>query len=160
MFTSPLLYHHSLPTVRTATDPKTGRRFSFVDSGVHNYPYRSGHRGRRNTIAVVTPSATAGNETAATTATGASARQAQGGDTEEAETANTTYAQDKELDPNEPVFRLRRSSFEAAPGFSKGGSMSKVVRGVKNITKGYSSVQVKVRNGMSDSTDAWATVAM
>ena len=26
--------------------------------------------------------------------------------------------------------------------------MSKVVRGVKNITKGYSSVQVKVRNGM------------
>ena len=25
--------------------------------------------------------------------------------------------------------------------------MSKVVRGVKNITKGYSSVQVKVRNG-------------
>lgn len=26
--------------------------------------------------------------------------------------------------------------------------MSKVVRGVKNITKGYSAVQVKVRNGM------------
>jgi hypothetical protein len=25
--------------------------------------------------------------------------------------------------------------------------MSKVVRGVKNITKGYSSVQVKVRDG-------------
>lgn len=28
------------------------------------------------------------------------------------------------------------------------GSMSKVVRSVKNVTKGYSSVQVKVRNGM------------
>lgn len=27
--------------------------------------------------------------------------------------------------------------------------MSKVVRSVKNVTKGYSSVQVKVRNGMS-----------
>lgn len=26
--------------------------------------------------------------------------------------------------------------------------MSKVVRGVKNITKGYTNVQVKVRNGM------------
>ncbi len=26
--------------------------------------------------------------------------------------------------------------------------MSKVVRGVKNLTKGYSTVQVKVRNGM------------
>lgn len=25
--------------------------------------------------------------------------------------------------------------------------MSKVIRGVKNVTKGYSSVQVKVRNG-------------
>lgn len=60
---------------------------------------------------------------------------------------NTTYAQDKEKDPNEPVFQLRRSSIESAPAFSKGSSMSKVVRGVKNITKGYSSVQVKVRNG-------------
>lgn len=28
--------------------------------------------------------------------------------------------------------------------------MSKVVRSVKNVTKGYSSVQVKVRNGMRD----------
>jgi hypothetical protein len=27
--------------------------------------------------------------------------------------------------------------------------MSKVVRSVKNVTKGYSSVQVKVRNGTS-----------
>ena len=27
--------------------------------------------------------------------------------------------------------------------------MSKVVRSVKNVTKGYSSVQVKVRNGLS-----------
>lgn len=26
--------------------------------------------------------------------------------------------------------------------------MSKVIRGVKNVTKGYSNVQVKVRNGM------------
>ena len=38
--------------------------------------------------------------------------------------------------------------------------MSKVVRGVKNITKGYSSVQVKVRNGMDESHQscrkAWA----
>ena len=121
MFTSPLLYHHSLPTVRTITDPKTGRRFSVVDSGVHNYPYR-----RRNTIAVVQ------NETA----------------TADPPSANTTYAEDKEKDPSEPVFVLRRSSIESAPAFSKGGGMSKVVRGVKNITKGYSSVQVKVRNGM------------
>lgn len=29
-------------------------------------------------------------------------------------------------------------------------TMSKVVRSVKNVTKGYSSVQVKVRNGMRD----------
>ena len=42
----------------------------------------------------------------------------------------------------------RRSTFETAPAYRKGGAMSKVVRGVKNITKGYSSVQVKVRNGM------------
>ncbi|KAL9039395.1 MAG: hypothetical protein Q9180_002554 [Flavoplaca navasiana] len=31
--------------------------------------------------------------------------------------------------------------------------MSKVVRGVKNITKGYSNVQVKVRNATSN--DPW-----
>lgn len=37
----------------------------------------------------------------------------------------------------------RRSSFETAPIIK----MSKVVRSVKNVTKGYSSVQVKVRNG-------------
>lgn len=28
--------------------------------------------------------------------------------------------------------------------------MSKVVRSVKNVTKGYSAVEVKVRNGMLD----------
>jgi epsin len=28
--------------------------------------------------------------------------------------------------------------------------MAKVIRSVKNVTKGYSSVQVKVRNGMSN----------
>lgn len=32
--------------------------------------------------------------------------------------------------------------------------MSKVVRSVKNVTKGYSSVQVKVRNGMRGSSSA------
>ena len=42
---------------------------------------------------------------------------------------------------------LRRSTLETVPAHNKGGTMSKVVRGVKNITKGYSSVQVKVRNG-------------
>lgn len=31
--------------------------------------------------------------------------------------------------------------------------MSKVIRSVKNVTKGYSSVQVKVREGGSDPTD-------
>jgi hypothetical protein len=46
----------------------------------------------------------------------------------------------------------RRSTFETAPAYKKGGAMSKVVRGVKNLTKGYSSVQVKVRNGMLAST--------
>ena len=30
--------------------------------------------------------------------------------------------------------------------------MSKVVRSVKNVTKGYSKVQVKVRNGKGSST--------
>ena len=49
---------------------------------------------------------------------------------------------------NDPAFTYRGSSLETAPAYRKGGSMSKVVRGVKNITKGYSSVQVKVRNGM------------
>lgn len=37
--------------------------------------------------------------------------------------------------------------------------MSKVVRGVKNITKGYSAVQVKVRNGMYCIDDTWCIVA-
>lgn len=41
----------------------------------------------------------------------------------------------------------RPSTFETVPAFKKGGTMSKVVRSVKNVTKGYSSVQVKVRNG-------------
>ena len=41
-----------------------------------------------------------------------------------------------------------KTTKETAPAYKKGGAMSKVVRGVKNITKGYSSVQVKVRNGM------------
>lgn len=41
----------------------------------------------------------------------------------------------------------RRSSFETTPGSRKGGNMSKVVRSVKNVTKGYSAPQVKVRNG-------------
>ncbi|KAL8647345.1 MAG: hypothetical protein Q9210_005612 [Variospora velana] len=31
--------------------------------------------------------------------------------------------------------------------------MSKVIRGVKNVTKGYSNVQVKVRNATSN--DPW-----
>jgi epsin len=31
--------------------------------------------------------------------------------------------------------------------------MSKVVRSVKNVTKGYSAVEVKVRNGMSFTID-------
>ncbi|OCT53294.1 EH domain binding protein epsin 2 [Cladophialophora carrionii] len=47
----------------------------------------------------------------------------------------------------------RGSLFETAPIYRKGGSMSKVVRNVKNITKGYSSVQVKVRNATSN--DPW-----
>lgn len=34
-----------------------------------------------------------------------------------------------------------------APSSEQKGSMSKVVRSVKNVTKGYSTVQVKVRNG-------------
>jgi hypothetical protein len=41
-----------------------------------------------------------------------------------------------------------RNSWENTPAYKKGGTMSKVVRSVKNVTKGYSSVQVKVRNGM------------
>lgn len=40
----------------------------------------------------------------------------------------------------------RRNTLTSATG-DKGSSMSKVVRSVKNVTKGYSSVQVKVRNG-------------
>jgi hypothetical protein len=33
--------------------------------------------------------------------------------------------------------------------------MSGVVRSIKNVTKGYSSVQVKVRNGMRFYTKIW-----
>jgi hypothetical protein len=109
MFTSPLLYHHSLPTVRTVIDPETGRRVSVVDT-----PKRNPYTYRRNTIAVVPP-----------------------GDLNSANPQN----------PSDPVFVLRRSSVESAPAFNKGSTMSKVVRSVKNVTKGYSSVQVKVRNG-------------
>lgn len=128
MFTSPLLYHHSIPTARTVTDPRTGRRFSIVDSGVHNYYNRHPTAGnRRNTIAVVSPEHAVAEPPSSRSL--------------------STYAEDKERDPDEPVFQLRRSSIETAPAFKKGGNMSKVVRGVKNITKGYSSVQVKVRNG-------------
>ena len=47
-------------------------------------------------------------------------------------------------DPNNVY---RGSIFQTAPIYRKGGGMSKVVRNVKNITKGYSGVQVKVRNG-------------
>jgi hypothetical protein len=35
--------------------------------------------------------------------------------------------------------------------------MSKVVRSVKNVTKGYSAVQVKVRNGISPGHPALAS---
>lgn len=127
MFTSPLLYHHSLPTVRTVTDPQTGRRYSVVDTGrrgVYSYP------ARRNTIAVTSPAT-------ATT------------DQNPVVSANNNPA-----DPNAPVLVFRRTSIESAPAFNKGGTMSKVVRSVKNVTKGYSSVQVKVRNGTSHSTTA------
>lgn len=51
-----------------------------------------------------------------------------------------------------------RTSLETAPIVK----MSKVVRSVKNVTKGYSSVQVKVRNGKQGTStiattgaDAW-----
>lgn len=50
--------------------------------------------------------------------------------------------------PHENLYH--QTPLETAPAYRKGGAMSKVVRGVKNITKGYSSVQVKVRNGTSD----------
>jgi hypothetical protein len=120
MFTSPLLYHHSLPTVRTVTDPQTGRRYSVVDTGKRGaYPYPP----RRNTIAVVSPrTATADNSPVV------------GG---------------KPTNPDDPVLVFRQTSYESAPAYNKGGTMSKVVRSVKNVTKGYSSVQVKVRNGRS-----------
>jgi epsin len=36
--------------------------------------------------------------------------------------------------------------------------MSKVMRGVKNVTKGYSAVQVKVRNATSN--DHWGPTGM
>ena len=120
MFTSPLLYHHSLPTVRTVTDPQTGRRYSVVDTGKHPlYPYTP----RRNTIAVVSPQTATADD--------------------------SPVAGGKSSNPNDPVLVLRKTSIESAPAFNKGGTMSKVVRSVKNVTKGYSSVQVKVRNGRS-----------
>lgn len=51
----------------------------------------------------------------------------------------------------------RPSLLQTAPLYRKGGSMSKIARNVKNITKGYSSVQVKVRNGrlLFISTHVW-----
>ena len=51
-----------------------------------------------------------------------------------------------------PTNVYRRSWVETAPISRKGGSMSKVVRTMKNVTKGYSAVQVKVRNGRLQST--------
>jgi hypothetical protein len=47
--------------------------------------------------------------------------------------------------PDQAIYS--RNSWENTPAYRKGGAMSKVVRSVKNVTKGYSSVQVKVRNG-------------
>ncbi|RMD44543.1 hypothetical protein DV735_g556, partial [Chaetothyriales sp. CBS 134920] len=46
-------------------------------------------------------------------------------------------------------FVFQQASFEAG----KGSKMSKITRQIKNVTKGYSSVQVKVRNATSN--DAW-----
>ena len=53
-----------------------------------------------------------------------------------------------ETEDNVPV---ARGSFSSEVR-RKSGSMSKVVRSVKNVTKGYSSVQVKVRNGEAASS--------
>lgn len=48
--------------------------------------------------------------------------------------------------PEDSADPQRRYTLTSPPGERK-SSMSKVVRSVKNVTKGYSSVQVKVRNG-------------
>lgn len=62
--------------------------------------------------------------------------------------AEINPAKYSDRDPNSPTNIYRRSTLETAPISRKGGNMSKVVRSVKNVTKGYSSVQVKVRNGI------------
>jgi hypothetical protein len=66
------------------------------------------------------------------------------GVSDELRAAQIRERRNSQLDPNNVY---RPSLFQTAPIYRKGGGMSKVVRNVKNITKGYSSVQVKVRNG-------------
>ena len=57
------------------------------------------------------------------------------------------------LDSSPRLYRrsdLRRQTYGSVP--PNRAAMSKVIRGVKNVTKGYSTVQVKVRNGMTFSS--------
>lgn len=113
--------------VRTVTDPETGRRYSVAVQPRHSFG-APGPRTRRNTVAVLP------NEYA-------------------------SIELPSEANPNpspESNLPLRRATIETAPAANtpdKPRKMSKVVRSVKNVTKGYSSVQVKVRNGMRN-TDA------
>lgn len=96
---------------------RNGRSYSVSDA-----PVRSLYPAfRRNTVSVSTATATA-----------------------EPPSAHSTY-QDR-IQSSLPSVR-RNSALRTVPASVGKGSMSKVVRGVKNITKGYSPVQVKVRNG-------------
>lgn len=60
---------------------------------------------------------------------------------------HTNATADPRSDQLNSTDQQRRYSL-STPSDERRSSMSKVVRSVKNVTKGYSSVQVKVRNGV------------
>lgn len=105
--------------MRIQTDREGRRSYSVSDTPSHSFSYRPS---RRNTIAVIS------NEQA----------------TAPPPSAHSTYQARVE---SAVPFANRRASLDTGSSSRKGGTMSKVVRTVKNVTKGYSNVQIKVRNG-------------
>jgi len=116
-FLASALLSYPLPTVRTVIGPD-GRRRSIAETPSRSFGYQVPPYARRNTIAAV-------DKTNATA---------------EAPSIPPRTSEDTTLD------LTRRNTIDGPPGRTR-SSMSKVVRSVKNVTKGYSSVQVKVRNG-------------
>lgn len=111
--------------MRTVIGPD-GRRYSVTDPPLRSLSYAYVPRSRRNTI-------TALDNTAAT-----------------ADPPSTDQHCQSRIDYSDGP--LRRNTVAYYPSERRASGMSKVVRSVKNVTKGYSSVQVKVRNGKIDNT--------